>query len=301
MTQQERALIDRYIDNSLSGVELKDFMDRLENDENFRKTVVLQNLLVESIQKADDSRIEKEIISSINYRKPRIPSGLKLILIFLVITTVGITLWEYIGTGTSMRKRKLFSFEMFKKKVENSDKDKPLIKKESSQAIDDSSVGEESSPTEEAVTPNVENNSSADSLSAENLSQDENVEVKKDQLLVSHVLKANEIGNEEKKQDPSLSQSTTTKLNPAAGLVENAKSEEYEVEFWVSPVNYKGYKLNSNKLILFGIEEPDAVKLYSIDSKLVMKYGQEFYRLHSTSDFISFSAVRSTEFPASLK
>ena len=92
MTTQERSLIDRYIDNSLSGVELKEFMDKLDSDENFRKSVSFHNLLIESIQVAEDNRVEKSIVEKIGYKKPLIPTGLKLIITFLFITGTGIIL-----------------------------------------------------------------------------------------------------------------------------------------------------------------------------------------------------------------
>ena len=64
-------------------------------------------------------------------------------------------------------------------------------------------------------------------------------------------------------------------------------------------MNYKGYKLINDKLILFGIEEPDAVKLYSKENKLWMKYGQDFYFLEPSEDFGSL--IKTNEIPSALK
>lgn len=308
MTQQERSLIDRYIDNSLSGVELKEFMDRLESDTHFRKTVGFQNLLIESIQMAEDRRIEKELISSIGYRKSLIPFGLKLIITFLFITTCGIVLWQYIGTSTRQKGRNIFNFVLFKKgddksgKVKSRDKAFSNIKEElSSTTLEESKMKEGESESNSQNT-NFQNEDSADVASA---LAEENVEVKQDQLLVTHTLKVSGISIDDKNKstESSMAQSTTSKLNPAAGLIETPKSNnaDYEVEFWISPVNYRGYKLNSNKLVLFGIEEPDAVILYYIDNKLTMKYGQEFFRLNQSDEFVSFSTIKNTDLPAALR
>lgn len=302
VTDKERFLIDRYIDNSLSGVELKEFMDRLENDDQFRKLVSFHNLLVESIQDAENARLENNLIDLINYKKPLIPSALKLILIFLSITFVGITLWEYIGPGSSNPKNELFSFEIFRKKTDKSELEKQNLKKEiKSHPAKEKS---ENDSVEDQYSEAAENNSSTaiDSSYVNNTTgEDQNLEVKKDQLLVAHTFKVQEVSPSEKKAEVSLSQSTISKLNPAAGLAESSKVEDYEVEFWISPINYKGYKMANNKLILFGIEEPQAVKLFLVENKIVMKYGHEFFKISNTDDFISFTSIKPSELPMSIR
>lgn len=302
VSDKERVLIDRYLDNSLSGVELKEFMDRLENDEQFRKVVSFHNLLVESIQDAENSRLENNLIELINYKKPLIPSALKLILIFLAITFFGITLWEYIGPGTSNPKNKLFSFEIFKKKSEKVDPEKQIIKKELKSTPKTIENGGDSVEDQNAAA--IENtfvDSKDSGLVNIPTGSDQNLEVKKDQLLVAHTFKVQEVTLTEKKVEVSLSQSTVSKLNPAAGLVENPKVENYEVEFWISPINYKGYKMANNKLVLFGIEEPEAVKLFLIENKIVMKYGHEFFKISNSDDFVSFISIKPSDLPLSIR
>lgn len=306
MTTQERSLIDRYIDNSLSGVELKEFMDKLDSDENFRKSVSFHNLLIESIQVAEDNRVEKSIVEKIGYKKPLIPTGLKLIITFLFITGTGIILWQYLGTGTLQSRRKIFNLDLFRKSAVKQEKeessDKAVLKSKEKQ----SEVILESTESQSVERPLIEDNiSDQDSSIASTNSEEDNLVVKKDQLLVTHSLKVTGLNPEELKKpiEGSLTQSTASKLNPGAGLAENSKPEndDYEVEFWLSPVNYRGYKLYSNKLILFGIEEPDAVKLYIFENKLMMKYGQDYFRLNPSEEFVSFSMIKNTDLPAALK
>ena len=301
MNELERSLIDRYINNSLSGIELKEFMDRLESDESFRKSVAFQNLIVESIQTYEDQRLEEGIIKQLNYKKPLIPAGLKWILIFLSIVFLGIILWEYIGVGTYQKKGNIFRFEMFTRKSDKNEKDKSEIKKIIKQ--DKSDIENMTSLEREKVLTGITDStpSKVDSESVKEVANDVNVEFKKDQLLVSHIFKVTEVSSEQKPTDLTLEQNTVTKLNPSAGLQEPAKNNDFMVEFWVSPINYKGYKMKSNKLILFGIEEPEAVKLYSYDSKLVMKYGLDYYKLHLSDEFISFTLLKPSEIPEHIK
>jgi len=59
------------------------------------------------------------------------------------------------------------------------------------------------------------------------------------------------------------------------------------VEFWKSPVNFKGYKLNKRKLILFGFMEFDSVKLEFQEGRaLLLHYRNQNFELKCTQDFI---------------
>jgi hypothetical protein len=73
-------------------------------------------------------------------------------------------------------------------------------------------------------------------------------------------------------------------------LVDNTAVKHQEgltVEFWVSPVNFKGYKLNSRKLVLFGVVQFDSLNLrYEKEKVLLMKYKNQEFQLHCSDDFI---------------
>ena len=93
-----------------------------------------------------------------------------------------------------------------------------------------------------------------------------------------------------------------SKLNPAADLPEEEKvSSDYQVEFWVSPINYRGYKMSKNKLILFGIDEPEAVKLYRVKDALYMSYLKDYYRLNASFDFMSYQKLKEADIPLAIK
>jgi hypothetical protein len=290
--EEERILIDRYLSNSLSGTELKQFIDRLDSDSAFREEVVFQNLIVEAIREADQQRLEASIIESTRYKKPLVPLGLRLIILFFIVTASGILFWEYIGSGNSTGEHKpKFSFNIFKSKT----KEIPVTKEKKKEIVPvDTAVADDNSTIDQPVN-NIEETASSDTT----MIADEEVVVKKDQLLVTMPFKPIPLDNA--KDEHSMAQSTADKLNPSAGLPDEKEATEYMVEFWISPVNYKGYKLYNDKLILFGIEEPDAVHLYSFNNSLLMKYGKEFYRLTPVSDFVSFNVVKENSLPAALR
>jgi len=69
------------------------------------------------------------------------------------------------------------------------------------------------------------------------------------------------------------------------------------VEFWKSPVNYKGYKLSDNKLILFGIDDINTTSIEVISNEIYLSYKNKYFLLEYTNDFKSFisSGKRETD------
>ena len=65
------------------------------------------------------------------------------------------------------------------------------------------------------------------------------------------------------------------------------------VEFWNSPVNYKGYKMSKSKLILFGLQPISDILIKQIESVVYMKYGAKIYKLIITDDFMPFQIISS--------
>jgi hypothetical protein len=73
-------------------------------------------------------------------------------------------------------------------------------------------------------------------------------------------------------------------------LVDNTavnRREGLTVEFWISPVNFRGYKLNSRKLVLFGVVQFDSLSLkYQQEKVLLMKYKNQEFQLHCSDEFM---------------
>lgn len=57
------------------------------------------------------------------------------------------------------------------------------------------------------------------------------------------------------------------------------------VEYWKSPLNYKGYKLTRSRLVLFGLTQEDQVALYKFDNSIFLKSTTGVFRLEPSSDF----------------
>ncbi len=67
--------------------------------------------------------------------------------------------------------------------------------------------------------------------------------------------------------------------------------QSMNVEFWLSPINYKGYKMAKNKVVLFGIATQEDVKLYKLDENSYLKLQQGVYKLEYTNDFKQMEPV----------
>ena len=58
-----------------------------------------------------------------------------------------------------------------------------------------------------------------------------------------------------------------------------------KIEFWVSPVNYRGYKMADNKLIIYGITDFSETSLISFNNSFYLKDHNIYFPLEITSIF----------------
>jgi len=61
------------------------------------------------------------------------------------------------------------------------------------------------------------------------------------------------------------------------------------VEFWVSPINARGYIFAQNKLQLFGLQEINAFGLETDGTRLFVRYADNFYVIGINNDFTPFA------------
>ncbi len=137
----------------------------------------------------------------------------------------------------------------------------------------------------------------------------DNFKVQTDELLLDTnftTYLAMEVPNAEKKalkkKSMMLPQSTNSYRNnqtPAGNKqVENNNNEtdksiEYKpqqmlnVEFWKSPVNYKGYRYNTKKMIVYGMKPTDMV-LIKVKGTLYIKSAGQYYKIEENDRFNNF-------------
>lgn len=79
-----------------------------------------------------------------------------------------------------------------------------------------------------------------------------------------------------------------SKVDSLLKVFEDSPSTENEtmlVEFWKSPVNYRGFKMLKNRLIVYGIDHKTPIGLFLNKGKLFLKADTHFYKLYPTDQF----------------
>ena len=57
------------------------------------------------------------------------------------------------------------------------------------------------------------------------------------------------------------------------------------VEFWLSPLNYQGYKMSHNKIIIYGLDQLESFSLHSDGNSYFIKYHEDYYPLSLAMEF----------------
>ncbi len=125
-----------------------------------------------------------------------------------------------------------------------------------------------------------------DSLTLENPSSD-GVVVRKDELLSTKTLEVMNL-------DPVAKMNgKDSLLMKVSGIKDDRSlSQQYiNVEFWSSPLNYKGYKMSKYKLILYGVSSPEGLKIYKLDDIVYLKSTSFVYRLDATGEFKPYERI----------
>jgi hypothetical protein len=125
--------------------------------------------------------------------------------------------------------------------------------------------------------------SSTDSL-ATTSNTNEDIVVRRDELLKSILIEASVIGK------PSQSIKTDSLLNVFQGG-QNTNENTFRLEFWQSPVNFKGFKLIRNGIISFGLDPEDITKLFDLNGTLILRSGNFFYRIYPTDRFMPYQRI----------
>ena len=296
LIDKQNRLIDRYVNGSLTGVELQEFMDRLAADVTFRETVAFRNLLIEGVRFAADEEIKAELIEEINYKKPVLPFGLRMILVFMAIIAGGILLFNYVGNDRVIKKP-VITFKWFTGKGKSDESEKQSGKQKEKSAtllFEDSTITDNNLAADTVDSAlNTENDSTQQDVTDGD--GDAEIVVKKDQLIFSATVIPKSVLIGGRNESPSLAAQTAQKLNPPADLPEQAEENAYELKVWISPVNYRGYRLLANEIQVYGLEQPDKIRIYKIDKRIVLRYGNELYDLVPAGQFQPYRSIRDVE------
>jgi hypothetical protein len=114
-----------------------------------------------------------------------------------------------------------------------------------------------------------------------------NVEVRKDRLIYAKSFNVTGIDLFSDDNPDKLDSLLTDNKTAVSGRNKNILL----VEFWKSPINYKGYKTGKNKLVIFGIDQYDIISFKVLNNILYMKYMSDFYEINKTVVFKSLIPI----------
>ncbi len=86
--------------------------------------------------------------------------------------------------------------------------------------------------------------------------------------------------------------STLNVIEKRIALHPDEVSEKMVVERWISPVNYRGYKFNRKKLMLYGIDKNDTVHIYYYLDAYYFSLRNQIYALKETNSNTAFLMVQ---------
>lgn len=107
---------------------------------------------------------------------------------------------------------------------------------------------------------------------------DNSAEVKKDELLLS--------------KEIQLPNNTDLMLDSLMGI--NVKSKDFvviTVEFWKSPVNFRGYKRSPKKVVVYGVKNIENVDFKMKEGKLIMVENSRKFILRHTNAFLKLEPI----------
>lgn len=202
---------------------------------------------------------------------------------------IGLTIGLIIGLGISTISDSLIKFDYlirlkdlltFNSKVDDSKEKKDVAAEKKDSAMNKILYAYNMRQDTSIITSN--NDTLLSNYDTENINATEpdnnDVVVYRDRMISSKYFKVN-----------GLAEVSNNKIGLLDSLLMNKSQKHPEdmllVEFWQSPVNYKGYKLSENKLIVFGIDDYNSASIEIISKNIYLSDQNKYYLLEYSSDY----------------
>jgi hypothetical protein len=137
---------------------------------------------------------------------------------------------------------------------------------------------EEKKPPREKFRINMGKSSRVNYAEVDSLiNQDSRITIATDELLSVKNVKVIKLAD-----NPAVTDSAAS----LAGVQEqDPEPETFQVEFWKTPLNSKGYKFSKKKVVLYGFPDFSNVLLYQIDNTYFLRSSDQVFRLSHTAEF----------------
>lgn len=148
------------------------------------------------------------------------------------------------------------------------------------------SVSEKKKPTKKVKVVSINSDSNIISNYSNNnnnevsISNDENINVLKEELVGVKNLYLKDFD-----ANSGFKNISDSALTAMSGITSNKKNEFYMVEFWKTPLNSKGYKMTRNRVLIYGIKEKEDLTLIKLNENYYLKNNSEVFKLNYSPDF----------------
>jgi hypothetical protein len=132
----------------------------------------------------------------------------------------------------------------------------------------------------------------------ESSSFSDNIVIRKDELLNIKII---ELKNLDAPENMTHADSLLEKMSEIKDNRNNNRNHSMQIEFWKSPLNYKGYKLSKYNVILYGLTDTENLKIYTLNGILYMKNASTVYKLDYNADFKPYERITDEMITSSLK
>ncbi len=285
-------LFDSYIKGSLSQTEKSNFEEQLKNDSELAKEFEWYKLVVVGIQESRKAELKNYIKENakINYwgnvwgRSWNIASAA-----IIVLALASYLVVQYY-VKPNLEKKDQLAQNLDTLNIDDSLRNPHLANNGHLETLN-----EPISKNIETTQGNVSKNAPVLKEDLEKsiaqqieIVEDENFEVTKDDVIPEATIAEEKVANTVKKEE-GLSISSDVLLNTFSINIllidedESVKTDRpIKVNFWKSPVNFKGYSFNGKEINLFGVEDQKSVEIYTVSGEFILIKDALFYKIENT-------------------
>ncbi len=316
--------IDQYIKGLMKGRELDAFENELERDRQLDEKVKSAAETMKAIEEWRHDNLRQYVLANAKIKLIRNQWGKTWTIASAAIIVIATSI--FVVDYFAMRDNSTPMFPKLKKLAQSA-KDNVLLPTDTGSASKiETRVAEQSEnvqlstnndkPAEEEKIKNTAHTDSINEyapdtsrklvIANEEIGDNQDV-VKREELLMAFNTRVVDKSTDSQKKNAapadSVSREAIGKLNPEAKLPEaTVPGDNYKIEVWKSPINFRGYRMVKNRITVYGIEQPSAIRVLKLGEQYFMEYEPGAYtKLYPGDQFNAFVKVRDSEIINQLK
>lgn len=325
-SDNDNSLIDQYLRNKLTGEELESFKQRIYQEPDLHHEVEFQKKLIASIRFARKEELKSYIQANANkHERNNIVGQFKWYYLAAAAVFAGVSFFLIFDRNNDNTQLALSGHKSTNQSEtraipneKDSDRKGPLAVNENQKEVtlssgkgdyrlkegqplkeaDESLLTVDDAKIESLPIYSGKNNETGDKYSSNTDSIANDLRLK-DTMIYAPVFVLNDYPSEdvtltsEKSVKAYKSKSPQTKQkNETAGAKDETSSKPLlRVQFWQSPINFKGYKFFRNEVLLYGLKPNDSFNFFYYQGMLYLKSKGNYYLIKEQNGFNSFDAV----------